>query len=161
MSHPFRMLVTAVTTLAEAVDFVLAHMFSKEGAQCPCCGGLAKVKSYAVGGQLAYGLQLLYNSRPAPLHVKQFAGDSRMHGILRHAGLIEQPTGDPSKPFNRSGYWVITDRGVDWIEGRTTIPQHIHVMYKTLIGGSIEQITFAEALARNVSPEDAMEAVDR
>lgn len=111
MAQPFRMLVTITSRLSVAVEFVFMHMFSKAGVLCPCCGGFVRVKPYVVGRKLARGLQVLYDAHGAEVHIDDFAGNSRMHGILCHAGLIEQLTHNPDKPFNRSGMWAITQRG--------------------------------------------------
>ena len=158
MAQPYRMLVSITSRLSVAVEFVFLHMFSKAGVICPCCGGFVRVKPYVVGRKLARGLQVLYDAHGAEVHIDDFAGNSRMHGILCHAGLIEQLTHDPNKPFNRSGMWAITQRGVDWIEGRVTIPQKINVLYKTFVGGSIEQITFEEARGNRRGPMEVTAA---
>lgn len=147
--------------LSLGVEFVLEHMYAAEGAQCPCCGGTVKVKRYAVSTRQARELRTLYDARPEALHWKEWLTSSaRMQCVLRFAGLISQPTGDPDKPFNRSGAWAITQRGIDWIEGNITIPRFVYVLFNQIVGYSPEQLTYQEALDHPYTPEDAMQAVD-
>lgn len=154
---PRIMTVAEATFLDDAVNFVLAHMYEADGARCPCCGGTVKVKRYSVSGRQARELMTLYRHRPAPLHWRDWLTSSaRMQCVLRFAGLIEQPTNDPEKPFNRSGEWSITQLGVDWINGDAEIPRFMYVLYNQLVGTSPETMTYREACQNNYTPEDAM-----
>ncbi len=161
MSEPHRMTPMAGDTLSQGAGFVLTHMYSAEGVECPCCGGLVKVKRYSVSSRQARELRTLYHHRPTALHWRDWLTSSaRMQCVLRYAGLIEQPTGDPEKPFNRSGCWAITQRGVDWIEGSLSIPRFVYVLFNQIVGYSPELMTYPEALDNAYAPEDAMQAID-
>lgn len=162
MTELRRMAATRETPLGEAIDFVLESMYVEPGASCPCCGGRVKVKRYYVSHKQARDLQVLARAYPNDLHWREWmTNDGRMQCSLRYLGLIEQPTGDPDKPFNRSGRWRITPTGLAWIAGELAIPKHAFVLYNELLGVSPERVTYAELLAGvDLSPEAAMGTVD-
>lgn len=105
----------------------------KKGQMCPCCTQWAQMYKYSFHGTMASALVHIYIATKngivddeGYLHVENYLvslGEKpSKHGKLRYWGLIEQKNnGDSSK--KHSGEWRLTQKGLDFVEGRISVPR--------------------------------------
>jgi len=101
-----------------------------DGSNCPCCGQLVKIYRRKLYGQMAYQLILLYKMGGGFHHIKKLGNPAAGGGDfakLRYWGLVvEKPNpNDPSK--RTSGYWCITLKGIQFVEGNINLPTHCNI----------------------------------
>jgi hypothetical protein len=75
--------------------------------------------------------------------------------VLKYYGLIQQRVRNINKPFDRSGRWVITQRGKDWIEGCIFVPTYAYTIHGEVVAYSEERMSFEEAFTADADPEEA------
>jgi len=121
-------------TLEEARRALLAEI--REGTVCPCCERIAKVYKRKLNSSMARTMITFYRhsrKKPGWFHVlREFvfekAGPRYVCGDyskLIYWGLIEE-RGDQQEDGNpHSGYFRITQRGVDFVEGRVRIARFV------------------------------------
>jgi hypothetical protein len=133
-------------TLEEARDWLLGLFREGEVASCACCGQVVKRYARSISGMMVKALALIAqhelgaDSRAVLAHTRQGGGGD--HGKLVHWGLLRQ--GD-------SGRWVCTDRGLEFLYGRISVPRYVYLYNNTLLGRSEEHITVADCAGEDFS----------
>jgi hypothetical protein len=153
-------------TLQEARDSVREGVKNKTGTRCPCCGKHCKEYKFSVSGVIAESLGRLYRKdlTGTGVHLREFSepvGGGGTPSVLRYFGLITQTSGSKSKPFNRSGIWSITEKGVNWVCGLITIPKYVYTFDQRVTGYSKQEWTWSEATLSDLGPEDAKQDTHR
>lgn len=121
-------------TVAKAKEYLRENW--EQGVDCPCCGQHVQLYDYKLFATSARALILLYRltkERPDEyFHISEYAeadrGKSRAPHFaeLRFWGLIsKQSNTDPAK--KSSGYWKITTKGKEFVDGTITVPSRILV----------------------------------
>jgi hypothetical protein len=131
--------------LADAIQHVFSNL--RLGIECPCCGQNCKEQPHEVMRQQTGSLRALYELGE-PRHKREWlTGDSGgfIPYVLRHFGLIQHYGADETKPYGRSGMYAITQLGIDWIEGRETVPDTIWIFDNKITRVSDNRRTFKEA----------------
>jgi len=106
-----------------------------EGCICPVCGANNVVKRYPL---TPVHHEILRTLRDAgvPMHCKEFSPDgqgyNKMLNVPKHYRFIRQDSRDPDKPFDRSGRWRITPRGIAYINNEIAVPIHCWVIHDTV-----------------------------
>lgn len=137
-----------------------------DGAKCPCCRQFCKVYRHKVNSIMATGLIGLvkqWQVTQQPVHVSDIAlgdRDIRVTGgqfaLLRHWRLIEPIKSDTPRK-RTSGYWVPTERGVDFALGRITVPKFADIFNNHVIRfPSDEVISIKEALGEKFNYQELM-----
>lgn len=139
----------------EARDYLRKHW--EDGCKCPACGQHVQLYDYKLFATSAYALILLYrlgkNSSDKYFHISEYAESNQSKARaphfaeLRFWGLIEKaPNNDPAK--KSSGYWAITDKGKQFVEGELQVQSRILVYNNKFQGYSkkSELITIKQAL---------------
>jgi hypothetical protein len=136
--QPARMLPRADTTFTTLVGFVNTSRATEDGCVCPVCGALNKLKRWHLTPLHFRILQRLADRGVGVMvHWKEFVDDreaTKMVNVPKHYGLIFQATQNPDKPFNRSGEWGISQRGIAFLNGEIRLPRyfwgiHDHVIW--------------------------------
>ncbi len=153
-------------TLEEAQDFLISHF--EEGAVCPCCGQLVKLYKRKLDSFMAYALILIYRyfrqSDVEPwLHVPSYliaqGASDRECAKLRYWGLIEEMA-NTRPDGGRAGLYRISQRGIDFVEGRCSVPKYIYLYNQMLIDRGDEadsaRTTIHEALAERFDYQELM-----
>lgn len=135
-----------------------------EGCTCPLCGQYAKVYKRKINAGMAADLLRLYRLNVHGMyndyhHYTKFCNKSGGGDFAKlvYWGLIE------SKPHTQddkksSGYWAITQRGIDFAEGKITVIERKHIYNGEMCGESGGQVTIRDALGKNFNYSELMNA---
>lgn len=156
-------------TLEEARAELRASL--DEGTTCPCCGKFVKRMRIAVHGTLAAWLVALVRlsdqgrvsieaSKASALVVKP--GKSAVgYSYLVHWDLVtpdaSKETPEGARP-GKTGYWSPTERGIEFANGRTTIPKRAVLLNNVLEGFEGGRVTIQQALGSKFDYEELMAA---
>lgn len=126
----------ANTTLAEAIEWVEEHM--DDGAECPCCGQLAKVYKRKLNSAMAFVLLLLHRRKAdeewvhVPSYINAQVLDPTVSAAVRgdwaklvHWGFLEAMDGLRADGSKRIGYYKITRNGRLFVTGQIKAPKHV------------------------------------
>jgi hypothetical protein len=149
-------------TLAEAQQAMLGGM--DKGTYCPCCGRYAKVYRRKLTSAMARDLIYFYRhsvENPGWFHALTVLNDFRVqrsdYDKLVHWGFLEKK-GEAKEDGNpSSGYFRITQRGCDFVEGRLRVPSHIQVFHKEFYGYAVGgTVSIREALENHFNYDELM-----
>ena len=149
------------TTVSEAKSWIVEN--EKKGAICPCCGEIVKVYKRKLNSGQAYELLLLYrltitgNNGEFYHHTKFSQTTSGEISKLVFWGLVEQMP----KPLNEikkktSGYWRITEKGMSFVENKTTVKSHVYILLGELVRFSESETTIIQALGKKFRYDELM-----
>jgi hypothetical protein len=151
-------------TLDEAREWVSENL--EDGAECPCCGQLAKLYKRKLNSSMARSLiWLVRHAGPVAREWVDVAQEapkwllkSRELPKLAHWGLIEEMPKDPDDTTRRtSGTWRPTEEGVDFVYVRIKATARVHLYNNTLEGfDEDEYITIKQALGKKFDYEELM-----
>lgn len=130
------------------IKIIKSEIFTKEvmnkGCKCPVCNQNVRLQRYTINAETAKCLIKLYKlNKKYPEKVWFHVAEDIKIGIsvsgafakLRHWGLIEQLTPKNNLTAKKtSGMWRITDKGIDFVLNRITIPKFIKVYNQTFYG---------------------------
>lgn len=143
-------------TIQEAKQY-LRQTFEK-GSTCPCCGQGVKLYHRPIYFNQAFSLINLYKLGPGYFHISAFSTGRTGGGDfakLRFWGLIaEQPNTDDGK--RTSGMWEITEKGINWVLGETTVQKYVDIYNQKPISFSSDQISIREALGNDFNYDELM-----
>jgi hypothetical protein len=113
-----------------------------DGAECPCCTQYAKVYRRHLNSAMAYALLLIskhFRKNEAWLHVPTF-----LNGQGRDDGS------------SRVGYYVITPKGIAFVENRVRVPKFIRIYDGKPMKPSEERVNIIECLGKHFDYEELM-----
>jgi hypothetical protein len=117
----------------EITEWVRDH--APDGDRCPTCGQWAQLYYRTINSGMAYSaVRLLHLNRERPgafHHLPSAVGRrSAEETKLRYWGLIEsdEETGK---------LWRLTQKGEDWVLGRTQVPRYARIYNDELVGLSV------------------------
>jgi len=136
-------------TVAQARQHLIQNR--KEGTRCLVCQRPAKIYRRVLNGTMSYVLILLYKQHklcgPQWIHVVDFLGKVYLPNEEIRAKLVkgdwpkmrwwqliiekpgDQPDGNPC-----SGYWAITQAGIDFVEGKSKLAARVFEFRSQLMG---------------------------
>lgn len=131
------------SSLKDARDWLRQRV--DDGETCPCCKQFAKVYPRMIYGKMAAALIRLHAvSRPdfSFVHVSKidvptirsvvFSGDFAKLALWE---LIEpMPKDEKDKTKRANGSWRITQRGIDFVNGKITVPKYVKIYDGRRIG---------------------------
>jgi len=142
----------------------LRSMLEQKNSTCPCCSQKVNMCSYKIYDSSALALiklKQLNDKKAQPYHVYDFAEAKVLHvrashyADLRHWGLIEPfKSNDPKK--KSSGFWKITQKGIDFVEGKIRLPEKIRMYNNTFFGYDGEEIDIIHALGQKFNYYEIM-----
>lgn len=140
------------------------------GIRCPCCGQFAKVYKRTITSSMAYCLIALANKTKCEpdhfMHVRDLGSDLRsahFFGSGDFAKLLywdliaTMSSKDTSK--RSSGMWCITQKGVDFVLGKITVPKNALLYDGKLIGLVGKPLNIKDALGKKFHYQDLMDGV--
>lgn len=139
--------VTPQTTLEEAKSWLRALL--PKGGRCPCCNQHVQVYRRNMYGTLAKALIACYLAGGT----SQYVHSNKLGIVLRggemgklgYFGLVDEEKAE-RPDGGRTGYWRCTQRGVDWLFGRITIPKVAWVYDGRVLGYDGPPVTVADVL---------------
>jgi hypothetical protein len=140
----------------------------EKGTTCKCCGQTVKLYKRKLNSSMAYGLIIIYkihqsigfdkavkmNREVAKLKIPS---SNIEYAKLSHWGLIEEQESDSTKK-NKSGYWKITKRGIDFVINGTSIPKYVFIYNGKTQGRSDETVLISESLGDKFDYKELMSA---
>jgi hypothetical protein len=144
----------------------------QEGCHCPLCGQWMKKYARTINREMAIILVLTswhFRRYPqsAPLHIDRWLDKmwgngrgmlkvrmkGREHGRLVMWGLLEHCPSRESKSEDRVviGNYRITPKGVEFADGRSTVPKYAFVYDHKVLGFSDEQVNIKQCLVKEHS----------
>lgn len=136
----------------------------EKGTDCPCCGQHVKLYSRPMHYMMVAGLIQLYNldkKKPGYYHVSELSIGQTYTSIgdfakLKYWGLIEQKPKDPKENKRTSGYWRITQRGVQFVLGQRTEHERVLIFNKKNLGLTGDKIDIKQALGGRFNYNELM-----
>ena len=125
-------------------DWLKEHF--KSGAECPVCRRLVHCYKRKLTVSIVRQLVKLYK-KGGGWHNKDSWADTNIsvYAHPRQWGLIEKKISDSEKKKS-SGMWRITQKGIDFVEGRIAIPDAIFVYLNEVQGVSETRVKIAEVI---------------
>ena len=117
---------------------------SGEYRTCPCCEQTVKIYPRSINSHMIRTLVQLYEQgeRKLPQH-----DSSQPHfwGLIK----LAESEGPPAK-------WVVTEKGIDWLRGRITIPRYALIYNGEVYGWSREQWSVSEAAKKDFDLQEIL-----
>lgn len=141
-----------------------------DGGNCPVCERWGKVYARNLNKTMAISLQWLYTAQKeagdprtwidvpntAPKHVLR----TNQLATLRWWGLIERKPEDlEDKTQKHTGFWRITLKGMDFVEGKVLVPKTVETYNAEVVGYGKELINFRTALGIKFDYSQALHSV--
>jgi hypothetical protein len=151
--------------MQEAKNYL--HDNWKKGVHCPCCGQLVKLYKYkmdaskALGMICAYKLDKKYNGESFHL-TRDFSTFLKKNANALHYTKMQyydflRPDTSKDDPAKKgSGWYNVTQKGRDFVEGRTSVPGAFYVYDGKCIGFGKETVNIHDALAEKFNYEELM-----
>lgn len=128
-------------TVAEARD-QLREIARGEGGECPVCRRLTKVRRRNLTSVAARAVAALYKHHGTHYahmptivlaHLADVANQGGYATLGQYWGLIEEET--VTRPDGgRAGYWHVTHRGEQWLQGEITVPKYVDIYNARRLG---------------------------
>jgi hypothetical protein len=154
-----------IITIEKAKEFMRKHL--RQGVECPCCKRLTMMYRRAlssVGCRMLIRLYLLdkrnNHDGDAYYHVSVLQSTDSTgtndFSKLAYWGLIQERSND-NKSKRTSGYWRITGKGKNFVEGHSSLPSHVYI-YNTQSFGfdDSEYWNIKRALGKKFNYEELM-----
>lgn len=156
-----------MNTLEEAKEFLKQNW--EYGTTCPCCNQHVKLYRRKLNSAMAYGLIILTQNRNnvdtsdwfhLENYLKPIEVASTLRGDmpkLRHWGLIEAKKARRDDGDKRNGYYRVTQRGRDFVEGKLSVQQKVKLYNKDFYGYEGDYITIKDALGSHFNYSELMD----
>lgn len=131
------------------------------GADCPCCNQHVKVYPRSITSFMAKCLISLYkksgfiNQWISSKAVTDGSGD---FAKLRYWGLIQEKPKEEGEDKKNSGYWRITNKGIDFVEKRIEVPKIAMIYNGTCLKFSGPDVSIEYCLRNKYSYRKLMAA---
>jgi hypothetical protein len=133
-----------------------------DGGNCPCCGKWGKISPQGMNETRA--LALLWLSR-APSDADGWVDVPRIgprwllrgktHTTLQHWAFVE-PGSHQDTSKKADGFWRITERGRQFIDGHITVPKKAYIYNNAVEGWSDECVSFRDCFGRHFDYQEVM-----
>jgi hypothetical protein len=124
-----------LVTIKEAKQY-LRENYRGEDCFCPCCTQRVKLYRRHVYDAMIVGLIALYKlskgnqnwvHMPTVIREKKLKNTGGDFAKLKFWGLTEEKPNEKDSRKKQSGYWRITQAGIDFVENRTKIKKYLFV----------------------------------
>lgn len=123
---------------------------NKDGLTCPCCNRFAKIYKRRLHATIASQLIKLYKLGGANnyIHTKHLVVGSGISDFskAKYWGLIEANPELPTDGKKTNGTWRLTNKGVNFIKGNSTISKYILIYQDAPLGESSESVNIYDVL---------------
>lgn len=148
-------------TLKEAKDYVNNNKI--DGVRCPCCEQFAKVYFRQIHSTMARQLILLWQfnrkERKKFIHFSMIRIGSGISDFskLKYWLLVEQMPHDYDNTVsNASGYWRITQAGVDFINGILSVRKKVMIYNDDVLGFVGSKVDIHDCLGKKFNYGELM-----
>lgn len=147
-------------------DYVFEEERFNKGHSCPVCNQFVKLYKNPISGGTAYCLIQLYKQAKGDtfkyFHVDEIPVPNRVGGSwakLRYWGLIdEMPKRNDETDSHKksSGYWRITNTGIQFVERKISLPKYIKLYNKQFYGFDGDATDIQDALGNKFDYNELM-----
>lgn len=136
----------------------------KEGVICPCCNQVVKLYQRKIYATMAILLIALYKQTHPKydfIHINEFRGNNGTGDFakLRYWEMINEKPNDDNPDKRTSGYWSITQKGIDFITNRIIVPKYVLLYDSRVFGFSDDKISIEQALGKKFKYTELMDGV--
>lgn len=139
--------------------------FLKEGgtSNCPVCGRFSHFNRFRINkamiddmiGLARYQIKSEFDEGWVH-HSRFLTRRSRDFYNLKRWGLVEPKPNDTEKDQPTSGYWRITEKGVDFMRGEMSVPTYAFVFDDKVQGWSTEEVDIHQIRGDQFSYEEML-----
>lgn len=154
---------TDESPLGDARDYVEEHLDA--GVTCPCCTQRAQCYKRKLNASTARILiEMLRLSgtgqKRAWVNIPRLGLGRADEAKARYWGLIEPMPGVRGDGSTRTGWWRLTDRGVAFVRGATSVPKYVYLYNGRMVGQSDgEKVTITDVLGTKFNYAELMAGV--
>lgn len=158
---------TDFKTLQEAQEYLQKNI--EHGVICPCCSQYVKIYERSITSSMAQALILIYKYFRAHqtekwLHVQDYlkkldipapvmSGDVSK---LKFWGILLPQDGTRDDGSKRIGFYSITQKGREFVEGRITVPEKARIYNQRFLGFAGREVSIREILNEGFNYADLM-----
>lgn len=147
-------------TLREAR--ALLRELIEDGHKCPVCTQFSKVYKRKIHASMARALISIY--RASYWEKKHWVEISKLlphnqvadAAKLRYWGLIEEEPSVRSDGSERTGFWRITVKGIDFVRGRCAVEKYAKLYDGRCLGFEGDVVLIQESLGKNFNYSELM-----
>lgn len=161
-----------IKTLEEAKTYLNANL--RDGVICPCCNQMAKIYKRKFNSWMARAMVAFYQHigmKPGWFHAIGVITDRRFYkhkinnscgdyGKLVYWNLLEDAAGHREDGNPETGYYRMTQKGMDFVLAKLRIKKYVYLYNDTLleVEGNDETITIHEAMGEAFNYSELMSA---
>lgn len=136
----------------------------EKGTSCPCCGQFVKLYKRPLTSSMAYGLILMYKLKLEWIHIEDYFKSlphlpSSIRGDvakLKYWGLLEARMGLRPDGSKRNGYYRVTPKGKEFVEGKTVVPSHVKLYNNKFLGFDNDYVSIKQSLGKKFNYGELM-----
>lgn len=141
---------------------------TEEGCRCPACNQYVKLYHRKITSSMAYGLILIFRENRKNdnqyIHLWNFFKSLNIPSAimtgdimkLRYWGLLERKNGEREDGSNRVGFYRITEKGKEFVNGNILVPKEAKVFNSKFFGFAGDKISIKQALKSKFNYEELM-----
>lgn len=146
----------ATTEVSEVRVPLGAH--SKEGSDCPHCGQYMRVYVRKLNRNMMLFLRSLARKPGEWVSFRECEFTSRDYPYVSFWGLAVTRVDANDGTKRASGFWKITQKGLDFLAARLAVPSHVHVYNNKVVGWSDTVTTASQAYGEDFDYSELMES---
>lgn len=153
--NPYFSVTLCMKTLEEAKAYLSENML--KGTKCPCCKQFVKIYKRQIYKTMALGLIELYRQGGVKdfVHITTLLNNPEIaaRGLggdfskLALWGLIEEKENSETKK-RTSGLWRLTEKGINFIKGKSSVPKYVFIYNGKLAEKSAEHVSIRDVLGK-------------
>jgi hypothetical protein len=136
---------------------------AKDGANCPCCGRLAKIYRRKLNKTMGAAVAWLVRQQrtpedwiDVPKRAPRWVIRTNQLGTVAHWGLLEQATEADGKK-RTSGIWRPTNLGRSFVLGKVTVPAWVELLNNEVEAWATEQVSITDVVGVDFDFSELME----
>ena len=136
------------------------------GTTCPCCKQMVKLYKRKITGVTAAGLTILYRNNKRVgfmqyVSVPELLTDKKYTDVtkLYYWDLIEPLRSSREDGSKRVGMWRMTQKGIDFVEGKIAVDKNVFVYNNKVYRRSEEKATIRDCFGLKFNYEELMSDV--
>lgn len=137
----------AVDTLSDARASLENSKESGDSVKCPCCEQTVKVYPRKILGTMVMQLRDIISNGRRDAKDLPFLSSGGVYAQMRYWGLIEQ---------NDDATWSATQKGVDFLHDRISVPSTAFVFNQTLLGFSDDTVGVRDCMGKKFDYDEMM-----
>jgi hypothetical protein len=139
------------------------HTIDRDGGHCPVCDRWGKVYARNINKSMAKSLIWLCNARSdeagwvnVPVNGPQWVVRTNQLPTLRWWDLVERRPNTEDEKKKHSGYWRVTQKGLDFVLKHTRVPKKVFTYNGEVEGVSLETVAIEDCFKDFFDYQDVM-----